>query len=152
MHGATHLTWGVCAGAATGAQFGSEWHAIALGAAVGGLAALAPDWLQINIPGASRQIKGAFGHRGFSHWLWTPLALAFLGRAIAPVSLVAAFLAGWVSHILLDALADGVPAFWPFGRFTLARVKTGGKLDRFIGGAGIVCSAFILWRVLWTSV
>jgi membrane-bound metal-dependent hydrolase YbcI (DUF457 family) len=145
MHGATHLTWGVCAGAVAGGQLGRDWTDMAVGAVVGGVAALVPDWLQINVPGASAQIRGTFGHRGFSHWLWTPLALAFLGRAVVPVGLVAAFLAGWVSHILLDALANGAPAFWPFGRLTLAHVKTGGQLDKLIGGAGLVFVGLYVW-------
>lgn len=145
MHGATHLTWGLCSGAVAGAHLGHTWQTTAIGATVGGIAALAPDWLQINIPGASQQIKGAFGHRGFSHWLWTPLAVAILARPVAPLWILAAFLAGWLSHITLDALADGVPVFWPFGRLTLAHVKTGGKLDKFIGGAGLVFLGLFLW-------
>ena len=47
-------------------------------------------------------------------------------------------LAGWLSHILLDTLANGAPVFWPFGRVTMAHVKTGGKLDSLIGGTGLV--------------
>lgn len=148
MHGATHLTWGLCAGAIAGAQFGHTWQSTAIGAAAGGVSGLAPDWLQVNIPGASQQIKGAFGHRGFSHWLWTPLAAVILARSVAPPWLLGAFLAGWVSHIMLDALAAGVPAFWPFGRLTLAHVKTGGNLDRFIGGAGLVGLGLFLWTRL----
>jgi len=146
MHGATHLTWGLCAGAIAGG-IGHDWQAVALGVSVGGVAALVPDWLQINVPGASSQIRGLFGHRGFSHWLWTPVVLAILGSAVAPAGLVHAFLAGWVSHILLDMLSNGVPAFWPFGRVTLANIKTGGRLDRFIGGAGIV---FLGLALVWT--
>jgi len=47
-------------------------------------------------------------------------------------------LAGWLSHILLDTLSNGVPVFWPFGRLTLAHVKTGGKIDYLFGGAGLI--------------
>lgn len=136
MQGKTHLTVGAAAGAATAAATG-DIETIAIAAAIGGVAGLVPDWLQINIPGASRQLKGTFGHRGFSHWLWAALGAAYAAHqvwepAIWPV------LAGWGSHILLDALASGVPIFWPFGRITLARIKTGGKLDTLIGGAGLI--------------
>jgi len=143
MRGSTHLAWGATTGAALAVAAGGDWQRVALGAAVGGLGGLVPDWLQINIPGASKQIRGAFGHRGFSHWIWMPLALYILGRAIAP-GVIVAFCCGWASHIALDAFADGVPAFWPFGRLTLAHVKTGGRLDSFTGGTALVLAAVIV--------
>lgn len=138
MQGKTHLTIGAAAGLATAITTGSDdWQILAISAGLGGLAGLVPDWLQINIPGASKQLKGTFGHRGFSHWVWTALGAAYAAHqvwepAIWPV------LAGWGSHILLDALASGVPMFWPFGRVTLARIKTGGQLDTLIGAAGLI--------------
>jgi len=140
---AAGLTAGLLVGAPTPGN-------LTLATGIGGLAGLLPDWLQINIPGASKQIRGAFGHRGFSHWLWTPLALIFVAQAFytAPVSLVAAFLGGWVSHIILDALADGVPAFWPFGRLTLAHIRTGGQADKLFGGAGLVMTGIGIWRAV----
>ena len=136
MQGKTHLTIGAAAGAATAAPTG-DVKSIALGAAIGGVAALVPDWLQINVPGASKQIKGAFGHRGFSHWAWAALGAAYAAHLAYPPAALPV-LAGWASHILLDALASGVPMFWPFGRVTLARVKTGGKLDTAIGAVGLI--------------
>jgi membrane-bound metal-dependent hydrolase YbcI (DUF457 family) len=136
MQGKTHLTIGAAAGAATVAPTG-DLKSIALGAVIGGLAALIPDWLQINVPGASKQLKGTFGHRGFSHWAWAALAAAYAARLVwEPAAWPV--LAGWASHIILDALASGVPMFWPFGRVTLARVKTGGKLDTAIGAVGLI--------------
>lgn len=156
MHGATHLSWGIASGLAAGLAVGATPGELAAAAALGGLAGLAPDWLQINVPGASQQIKGMFGHRGFSHWLWTPLALMFVAQTFynAPTSLVAAFLCGWLSHIALDALADGVPAFWPFGRVTLAHIKTGGQADKLFGGAGLVMVGIGIWTAVssyWPS-
>jgi hypothetical protein len=151
MHGATHLTWGMAAGLTAGLLVGAPTPGnLMLATGIGGLAGLLPDWLQVNLPGASKQIRGAFGHRGFSHWLWTPLALIFVAQAFytAPVSLVAAFLCGWVSHIILDALADGVPAFWPFGRLTLAHIRTGGQGDKLFGGAGLVMTGLGIWRAV----
>ena len=146
MHGATHMLTGVLAGLSVGVATGADAPGLAACAAIGGLAGLAPDWLQINLPGASEQLKGTWVHRGFSHWLWTPLILSYLAQMFykPPSSLVAAFLAGWVSHILLDALAGGVPAVWPFGRWTWGHVKTGGQIDRLTGGAALVLSGLLL--------
>jgi len=152
MHGKTHAAWGAACGAAVAAaMINPTWagQAVAMGA-IGGLV---PDWLQINVPGASKQIKGAFGHRGFSHWVWGPLFLMYWASQQYVVqglnfALFLAFCAGWVSHILLDAFSSGVPAFWPFGRLSLAKVKTGGKGDKFIGGAGLVMGGLALLSML----
>ncbi len=85
MQGKTHLAIGAAAGLASAivAAANDDWQTLAAGAALGGLAGLAPDWLQINIPGASKQLEGTFGRRGASHWLW------------------AALLAGWGARLLL---------------------------------------------------
>jgi membrane-bound metal-dependent hydrolase YbcI (DUF457 family) len=148
MHGPTHLATGIAAGLGAAIATGrADPLEVAACAAVGGVAALVPDWLQINIPGLSKSIKGLSGHRGFSHWLWTPLALALLAQRAtdAPGWLLWACGSGWVSHIALDMLSSGVPAFWPFGgRITLARVKTGGNIDKLIGGAALVVSIALI--------
>ncbi len=143
MRGKTHLVTGISAGMAM-----ADWtqpRNLAVCAAIGGLAGLLPDWLQINLPGV-KQIKGAFGHRGFSHWLLTAACstLVLNSLSIAPGSLVAAFLAGWVSHILLDAMSGGVPAFWPFGRLKLAEIKTGSSLDTLLGACVLIGLGLIL--------
>ena len=141
MQGRTHLTIGAAAGLAAAITTGTDdWQILVAGAALGGMAGLVPDWLQINVPGASAQIKGAFGHRGFSHWLWAALLAAYAARQVwEPAAWPV--LAGWCSHILLDALANGVPAFWPFGRLTLGHVKTGSKLDYLVGAVGLIMLA-----------
>lgn len=159
MHGATHLAWGVATGMAVGLALEAGPSELAATAAIGGLAGLIPDWLQINVPGVSAQIKGMFGHRGFSHWLWTPLAMLCIGQtfigqmfanrpAMPSSSLVAAFFCGWASHIALDCLADGAPALWPLKRVTLAHIKTGGKADRLFGGAGLIMIGVGIWTAL----
>ena len=131
MQGKTHLVYGVAAGLAVS----GDWR----GAALGGLAALLPDWVQINVPWLGETVKGFTGHRGISHWLWTPLALAYLARLYAvPDSAILTFCAGYLSHLLLDLLADGIPFLWPLKRITLAHIKTGGALDNLIGGAGLL--------------
>ena len=146
MQGKTHLVVGAAAGLAVGIYARpDDWLTVALAAGCGGAYALVPDWLQINIPGV-KQIKGMFGHRGFSHWVWLPLLLFALAWRLDPV-LAGASLAGWLSHILLDSLSSGVPAFWPFGRLTLAKVKTGGRTDSLIGGAALIVLAGL--GVLW---
>lgn len=149
MQGKTHLVTGALAGLAVGLVMGeSDPLDLAVCTAIGGVAGLVPDWLQVNIPGASSQIRGAFGHRGFSHWVWTPLALAFvLGLpGVPPAALLGpklAAVAGWLSHIALDALSGGVPAFWPFGRLVIGHVKTGGRIDTFVGGAALVIAVSV---------
>ena len=147
MHGATHFATGLAAGAGVAVITGeTRPGTVALAIIIGGVAGLIPDWIQINIPGASNQLKGTFGHRGFSHWLWTPLIITLVVSTNAPHApgwALWAFVAGWGSHILLDALAGGAPAFWPFGRVTLARIKTGGKIDKLTGGAALVVCAIL---------
>lgn len=148
MQGKTHAAWGMASGIICGVVAGAQsWPEVAACAAIGGLSGLAPDWLQVNIPGV-KQVQGMLGHRGFSHWIWTPLISTYVlhNLAIAPSSLAAAFLAAWVSHILLDSLSNGVPAFWPFGRLAVAKIKTGSRWDNLIGGAGIVIAAMAILR------
>ncbi len=55
MQGKTHLTIGAAAGLSSAivTTNNGDWQTLAVGTALGGLAGLVPDWLQINIPGAS---------------------------------------------------------------------------------------------------
>jgi membrane-bound metal-dependent hydrolase YbcI (DUF457 family) len=145
MRGATHLAWGALVGLAIGAHH--DLPTLALCAGTGALASLAPDWLQINIPGASQQIKGVFGHRGFSHWIWTAFAAGYgLYLVDVPPPVVCAAVAGWCSHIVLDALANGVPALWPLKRITLAHIKTGSSIDTLIGSFALIITVVICMR------
>jgi len=151
MQGKTHAVIGGLAGASVAIATGATIANSLLYVIVGGISGLIPDWLQINLPGASNQIKGLFGHRGISHWAWTPLTAAlFLYNSFpgASYGLFLAFFCGWGSHILLDAFSGGAPAFWPFGRVVLGHVKTGEKLDSFVGGAGIVLLFLTILRYL----
>lgn len=150
MHGATHCITGMTVALAVAPLTGArDPRDLAAAVIIGGFAGLAPDWLQINIPGASKHIKGAFGHRGFSHWLWTPLAMSWLIVSISALNAlewpVAVFFAAWLSHITLDVFADGAPVLWPFGRLTLGHVKTGGQIDKFFGGAFLVLFGVLAW-------
>jgi inner membrane protein len=112
---------------------------IAVSVAVAGIAALVPDWLQVNIPGINKTVKGLAGHRGFSHWLLTAWLVYQAVAMVQPGGLCPPWsvLAGWTSHILLDALNNpGVPAFWPLPlRLHIANTKTGGAFDCILGPA-----------------
>lgn len=54
---------------------------------------------------------------------------------------------GWVSHIILDAFSNGAPAFWPW-RLSLAKIKTGGRTDRLVGGAALIIAASLALSML----
>lgn len=134
MTGLTHMAGGALAGAAIGGDYRI---------AVAALAALVPDWLQINVPGGSSLAHGLFGHRGISHWLITAVGVA-AGVALISPSLAVYVLAGWGSHIILDVFSNGAPALWPLPRITLARIKSGGLLDAFIGAQLLTLAVVIL--------
>jgi len=40
-------------------------------------------------------------------------------------------------------MAAGAPVFWPFGRTTLAHIKTGSNMDKLVGGAFLVLAAVV---------
>lgn len=134
MRGSTHLTAGIAVGLTVARARGADLDETVIMVVGAGLASLVPDWLQINIPGLNRTIKGAFGHRGFSHWGLTALGIylamiadgPMIARNALPVAL------GWLSHLLLDSLnRPGIPFFWPMPwRLHLASVKTGARLDK----------------------
>jgi inner membrane protein len=111
-----------------------------VGAGVGVIGALLPD---IDHPNSkiSRAVKLplhlAFTHRGVLHsGLLCALvfALAFFASP-EPYKLYAlAAAAGWISHIVLDALTvSGVPLFWPI-RFKLSvlPLRTGGIIEQLL--------------------
>ena len=138
MQGSTHLIAGAATGLAVAHYTGlHEPQVIALTTAAAAIAALVPDWIQVNVPGLNKTIKGAFGHRGFSHWGLTNLAVWYGVKqfaATANVPLALAVAAGWGSHLFLDALnKPGVPLLWPLPwRLKLASIKSGGEGDRVV--------------------
>ena len=151
MRGTTHLLVGAAVGVAIGRVYDYDPKTVALCAALSGLAALVPDWLQLNIPGLNKTVKGVAGHRGFSHWLLTAVALYYAADAITPPGWWSqvppwAILAGYVSHIALDALNNpGVPALWPLPwRLHLAGMQTGGAFDRVLGVAAVALAVVFL--------
>jgi len=142
MQGSTHLAGGLLTGALA-AQIAPTDAPLLAGMAVAGVAALAPDWLQVNVPGANHVVRGITGHRGLSHWVLTAAAVYAVLR-LAGFGLADYVFWGWLSHILLDLLAGGAPALWPWPRrVTLAHIKTGGQLDMLFGAACLVLSATV---------
>lgn len=129
MRGSTHLAGGLLAGVVVGLS--------PAGIVLSGVAALYPDWFQVAVPGL--RIKGATGHRGFSHWLITALvmtALVWLAwRDMAPYVLM-----GYISHLALDMLTErGAPVLWPLPfQISLLPIHEGGAFDKWLGAALVV--------------
>lgn len=153
MQGKTHLAVGALTGCVIAQSAGIKDPWVGAGVALAAVAALIPDWLQINIPGLNKRVKGIAGHRGFTHWLITAWVVSWAVSEIQPPSWGlpvppgAFVLGGWLSHIALDALSSGVPALWPLPwRVTLARVRTGGGLDSALGQLAIVAQLVMLLR------
>jgi len=136
MNGPTHLAVGIAVGMAAAPP--GDWQELAIAGAVGGLAGLLPDWLQINLPGVNDRVKGITGHRGFSHWVWTGLAVGYVPVLVERPSYGFPVLCGYLSHILLDLIAGGCFALWPLRRITLARVRCGSWMDKTFGAAGLL--------------
>ena len=132
MRGSTHLTAGIAVGLTVARARGLDLQETAVIAGVAGLTSLMPDWLQVNIPGLNKTIRGAFGHRGFSHWGLTVAGIYLVAMTRFPEIALSAAL-GWLSHLLLDSLnRPGIPFFWPLPwRLHLASIKTGARMDKF---------------------
>lgn len=146
MHGKTHLVTGVALGMLVATQVNAQPGQALAAAGVAGLAALAPDWLQVSIPGL--KVPNASGHRGFTHWLVTALTLSWAVQQLYPATwLPLSMFAGWSSHIALDALnKPGVPALWPLPwRVQIAKFKAGGAVDAL---CGILATLAALWLAI----
>jgi len=161
MHGSTHFTGGMLAGAVVGAIVTPRVDTSAtLGAVlaynvmaavgpafVAGLVGLVPDWFQVNIPGANNVARGIVGHRGLSHWLLSALALGGAAALWWP-GMARFVLAGYLSHLVLDLLSGGMAILWPWpGRIKIASIKTGSTVDVMIGATCFVLSFIVMvWR------
>ena len=116
-------------------------------AAAGAMGALLPD---IDVPGSYlsrtsfgvRSMSGIltliFGHRGFFHSLlftgamWLTMRFILMPRfTLLTSNLIAAFIIGMLSHLVLDSMTyGGIAWFWPFNlRFSLP-FQTGGLFER----------------------
>lgn len=143
MRGMTHLAGGICAAAVIIKSVDASWQVVIAGIAVSSVAALVPDWINIAVPGM--RIRGATGHRGFTHWLLmaaiTTLFVAMLQPKLAPFWLV-----GYLSHLVLDALTErGIPALWPLpGQISLLPINEGGLFDKWLGAALVVVACVVM--------
>lgn len=87
-----------------------------------GVLLTATQWVTTGLAMLIRLLAG--GHRGATHMLLIAVALGagayFLGPAVGFPSLWLWFLAGYLSHLLLDMLTpSGLELFWPLSRHRL---------------------------------
>ena len=134
MRGSTHLAGGLLAGVIVGLS--------PAGIVLSGVAALYPDWFQVAVPGL--RIKGATGHRGFSHWL----IMAFVMTALVYLvkqNMAMYTLVGYASHLVLDMLTErGAPVFWPLPfQISLLPIHEGGAFDKWLGAALVVIAVAV---------
>lgn len=130
--GKTHFIGGVLAGVLL-----TQALDINIGyAAISGIGALFPDIDEPNstigrrIPG-SFLVKFLFGHRGFWHSLLAAALLYLILLGVASNAIAVLFVAGYISHLLLDACTpSGVPFLYPIKRnYSLNLIKTGGIIE-----------------------
>lgn len=82
-------------------------------------------------------------HRSVTHSLLMVVYLGWIVYQISP-AYVLPFVAGYLSHLLADALTvSGIPLLWPFPvKFSAKkigiRIKTGSLADKWIGNVAIV--------------
>ena len=139
MTGKTHIVGGIAASLAY-AQFTNHDPIIMLGAGV--IGALLPDICHSGskigrkLPLLSKLINMLFGHRTFTHSLLFLVIIATLLNSFIPNEAVkAGFLAGMVSHYVLDmATKNGIKLLFPLSmtvRFPLT-TKTGGTVESVV--------------------
>ena len=139
MTGKTHIVGGIAASLAY-AQFTNHDPIIMLGAGV--IGALLPDIchggskIGRKLPLLSKLINMLFGHRTFTHSLLFLVIIATLLNSFIPNEAVkAGFLAGMVSHYVLDmATKNGIKLLFPLSmtvRFPLT-TRTGGAVENVV--------------------
>ncbi|WP_322801514.1 metal-dependent hydrolase [Thermoflexus sp.] len=99
-------------------------------------------WMLIRLP-----------HRGPTHSLALAVLWSLLGALLwKEPRLAGAWAAGYLSHLLLDALTpQGIPWLWPLstGRLRLARWRTGSLWDHgILWLSGIAGLGLLGWRLL----
>lgn len=169
MEGRTHAIGGMLAACAVAAAWqhaaeralhlGEAWPLF--GAAL--IGSLLPD---IDHPGSafgravpvvSDAVSYLAGHRRGVHSLLAALAAGALAWAVGawaaargvpadPLLISAGLTAGYLSHLLLDALnPGGVPFFWPWGRrFGLPLTHVSGPLERLVVLPGLLVLAAVV--------
>jgi len=139
LNGFTHVAGGALAGCAivyfTNAS--EQLPVILTAAAIG---ALVPDidnphsTIQKYVPGVGKILGHLLTHRGVTHSLvFAGLLTLVLNMISLPWNIAIAFIAGIISHLILDTLNPmGVPWLWPLpGRFSIPLVKSSCLAERF---------------------
>jgi len=145
MRGLTHLAGGICAATIIIRSVDATWQGALAGIAVASVAALVPDWINVAVPGM--RIRGATGHRGFTHWLLMAAISSTCVWMVQP-QLAPFWLVGYLSHLVLDALTErGIPALWPLpGQISLLPINEGGLFDKWLGAALVVVACVVMLR------
>lgn len=157
MNYKTHLNGGILAGLYTTARVTatpSLTTAIFLGGTL--IGSIIPDidhknsYIGRKTKGISKAINKLAGHRKLFH---SPLfyLLLYLIRMESPLSDfqkigINGFFIGVLSHLILDSFTQGgLPWFYPFSKkkFSLARIKTNGKLEDILCGI-LLCTNIII--------
>jgi inner membrane protein len=85
-----------------------------------------------------------FGHRGFLHSIWIPLALLlglwYLGYPIYGF----AFFGGYITHLIVDGLTLGGIKWLGFGKRRRGFFKTGGIAEL---GVFILLLLLLIWKI-----
>ena len=138
MRAPTHMLGGVLVAALLP-------HASIAGLAAAGLGALLPDvdhprsTLGRMLPG-SGLLYWTVGHRTVTHGLAALGLLWALTRGL-PAPVHAGLVAGFVSHLMLDALSGGVPLLWPVGsRLRLPSVP------EWLAAPALAFGTVLVWR------
>lgn len=170
MTGKTHLAVGVGAGITIGitsALSGCNPTIAVLSAASCAIGSLMPD-IDSRKSKAGKEMKitsffvnKIFGHRGFVH---SPLCLAIFTIPLIAglkltnynefIPLVFGFIAGYISHLVLDTMTKGgIPWLYPISKnkFSLCKIRSGSFLEILI--AFVVLALFIagylgVWSLL----
>ncbi|RJO62792.1 MAG: metal-dependent hydrolase [Dehalococcoidia bacterium] len=163
MLGRTHILAGLTAGLIVSRYTGQGGELITMGVAAA--AALLPDidssksMISRNVPVAPWVLENTMGHRGAMHSIAGALAvsllISFLLRQWYPAaiiqSMIPAFMAGYLSHLVLDTLTNsGVPWLWPLPlRIRLPLAQTGGLLERTVVMPALVLVFLVLISSFW---
>jgi|WetSurMetagenome_2_1015567.scaffolds.fasta_scaffold156521_2 membrane-bound metal-dependent hydrolase YbcI (DUF457 family) len=93
-------------------------------------------------------LDNCFEHRGITHTLLIP-TLIFICFALYKNIFVLATLAGYMSHIIIDAFNDrGVPLLFPFTwkfRFKVATITTGNWTEKLFCGLVWIGIGYMVW-------
>lgn len=173
MRGTSHRIAGACSAAVVASfMFQGELNNpaayLAIGGAVigGAFGGLLPDidhpesTIGRRLKPISYVVNTVFGHRGFTHTIFSLILLSYLLFIISgwiPVSIKGFALAmftgiiiGYSSHLLLDMLTvSGIPLLYPFSNrmFRVARLRTG-RDDWIVTTTTILVTALFLFYII----